>query len=697
LSQLRYKAFISYSHQDESWARWSQRALERYRVPRRLVGEKGEYGTIPARLSPVFRDREDLSSASDLSNSVKEELAQSEALVVICSPAAAESRWVNEEIRHFISLGRLDRIYALIVDGDAASRDPGKACFPLALLEDAEGREREPLAADVRNHADGKLLSKLKLVSGILGIRLDDLRQRDMQRRHRLWMASSLGAMSLALIMAVLAVMAITARNAAENRRAHAENLVGYMVGDLKSKLDEVGRLDILEGVGGEVSDYLKTLNPDEVTEDSLLQQARVWLQLGQVSKDQGKLDDALDAFSASRDLLAELHHRFPGETLYLFELGNAEFWVGYIHLIQGEFELAREAFQAYLGHAERLNEIEPGNPKWLMEISYAHNNIAALIKRSGADDVGQALNHARESVEVNRRVIELAPENNSYWSEYSNHLAWLADIQLLSCSLDEALATRQEQLDVARRQMEMAPGNINYRRRFAYSLSGVAGTAAMLGLIDLAANNYTMSGDILQELSILEPANVDFRFEYLMREARHSNLIARTGESQGPLKRMEQIYEPLKDVLVSEGFENLRHNSHWIIYLLNYSELAWQAGRNELAESLLTEAIRQLGVLMENVTDFEPLADQILTAKFQNWQQRGEPSLELDSVPDTAVLLENNAESCLMREHRARMAVMRGERQQAAELADELLGKGYLDPGFIAFCREFEICSVET
>ena len=187
-------------------------------------------------------------------------------------------------------------------------------------------------------------------------------------------------------------------------------------------------------------------------------------------------------------------------------------------------------------------------------------------------------MSHARESVEVNRRVIELAPENNSYWSEYSNHL------------------------DVARRQMEMAPGNINYRRRYAYSLSGVAGLAAMLGPVDLAANNYTMSGDILQELSILEPANVDFRFEYLMREARHSTLIARTGESQGPLKRMKQIYEPLKDDLVSEGFENLRHNSHWIIYLLNYSELA-----------------------------------------------------------------------------------------------DELLGKGYLDPGFIAFCREFEICSEET
>ena len=115
---MRYKAFISYSHQDESWARWLQRTLESYRIPRHLVGRPTPFGKVPSRLSPVFRDREDLSSATDLSQSIKRELEQSETLVVICSPASAGSRWVNEEIRYFQSLGRADRIHALIVDGE---------------------------------------------------------------------------------------------------------------------------------------------------------------------------------------------------------------------------------------------------------------------------------------------------------------------------------------------------------------------------------------------------------------------------------------------------------------------------------------------------------------------------------------------------------------------------------------------------
>ena len=88
---MRYRAFISYSHRDARWARWLHRALEGYAVPRRLVGAAGEFGPVPSRLRPVFRDRDELASAGDLGQRVKDALAASEALVVICSPAAAAS------------------------------------------------------------------------------------------------------------------------------------------------------------------------------------------------------------------------------------------------------------------------------------------------------------------------------------------------------------------------------------------------------------------------------------------------------------------------------------------------------------------------------------------------------------------------------------------------------------------------------
>ncbi|MBS0432528.1 MAG: toll/interleukin-1 receptor domain-containing protein, partial [Proteobacteria bacterium] len=83
-----YRAFISYSHRDKAWADWLHKALETYRVPSRLVGKETTHGTIPRRLHPVFRDRDELPSAHDLNGKVNEALRNSANLIVICSPAS---------------------------------------------------------------------------------------------------------------------------------------------------------------------------------------------------------------------------------------------------------------------------------------------------------------------------------------------------------------------------------------------------------------------------------------------------------------------------------------------------------------------------------------------------------------------------------------------------------------------------------
>ncbi len=56
--QFKYRAFISYSHSDEGWAKWLHRSLETYRVPKHLVGTETAFGPVPERFAPVFRDRD---------------------------------------------------------------------------------------------------------------------------------------------------------------------------------------------------------------------------------------------------------------------------------------------------------------------------------------------------------------------------------------------------------------------------------------------------------------------------------------------------------------------------------------------------------------------------------------------------------------------------------------------------------------
>ena len=73
---FRFQAFLCYSHRDGAWADWLHRAIESYPVPSRMVGLTTGAGVIPARLAPVFRDRDELPSATDLSTKVSDALAQ---------------------------------------------------------------------------------------------------------------------------------------------------------------------------------------------------------------------------------------------------------------------------------------------------------------------------------------------------------------------------------------------------------------------------------------------------------------------------------------------------------------------------------------------------------------------------------------------------------------------------------------------
>ena len=86
--EARYWAFISYSHKDAAFGRKLHRRLESYRLPERLVGRETARGTVPRRLVPIFRDREEFPAAGDLSAEVRTAL-QVRSLIVVCSPAAA--------------------------------------------------------------------------------------------------------------------------------------------------------------------------------------------------------------------------------------------------------------------------------------------------------------------------------------------------------------------------------------------------------------------------------------------------------------------------------------------------------------------------------------------------------------------------------------------------------------------------------
>ena len=156
-----YSVFISYKSEDVEWAIWLQHELEHYHLPTTL---NGSYD-VKQDLRPVFRDIDEL-SAGNLPEQIKQALQNSKNLVVICSPLSAESKWVNQEVEEFISLGRLDNIFPFIVDGESPA-----VYFPPALYNLPKNKER--LGGDVNKN--GKDAAFVKIVAGILGLNFDTL------------------------------------------------------------------------------------------------------------------------------------------------------------------------------------------------------------------------------------------------------------------------------------------------------------------------------------------------------------------------------------------------------------------------------------------------------------------------------------------------------------------------------------------
>jgi hypothetical protein len=206
---FKYRAFFSYSHRDAAWAKWLHRALESYRIDKDLIGRETPQGPVPKTLRPIFRDREDFSAGHSLNEQTIAALEASKFLIAICSPNAARSPYVNEEIRHFKARGRATRVIPLIVDG--VPGDPERECFPPAIryrvgpdgaLTD-EGEE--PIAADARPEGDGKEIARQKVVAGLLGIRLDEIVRRAERARKRQNRWRVVGATGLALLLSASA------------------------------------------------------------------------------------------------------------------------------------------------------------------------------------------------------------------------------------------------------------------------------------------------------------------------------------------------------------------------------------------------------------------------------------------------------------------------------------------------------------
>lgn len=515
----RYGAFISYNHADRARARWLHRALERYRIPAKLIGGAGVFGPVPRRLGRIFRDLDELSAASDLSAEVRAALADSACLIVVCTPAGAASHWVAREIALFRELHPDRPVLAALFDGEPAE------AMPLQLRRTADGAEIEPLAADFREGKDGKRLALLKLVAGAVGVPLDALVQRDAQARVRRVTFVTLAAVFLVLVMAGLTVLAVRARGEAEARRAQAEGLVEFMLTDLRGRLKEVGRLDVLREANERALAYYGEQDLATLPPDVLARRARAIMTIGEDAMEAKDTPRASAAFTQANRITHALIARQPDQYDVVFAHAQSEFYLGLLHFKAEELVAAEPHFEAYAALAQRLTTLNGADPRSAEEVAYSKGNLCALRMKEHRG--GQAVGMCGEALRATEALARREPTSEKRWRDVANRQGWLADAQLDVKNLGAGLALRRQQVALLERLFAGDSGNALNQRMLITAQRALA----------IAEN---LHGDSTAAVLRMRAAIAGLR-KMTELDTENQELATRLKEMQAELRKMER------------------------------------------------------------------------------------------------------------------------------------------------------------
>ncbi len=699
---FRYRAFISYSHQDAAWANWLHKALETYRIPSRLVGMQTAAGIVPRRLAPIFRDRDELASATDLGPKVSDALAQSANLIVICSPRSAASRWVQEEVLTFKRLGRGDHIFCLIVDGEPnASESPGREveeCFAHALRFqlDAQGQatseHTDPIAADARTHKDGRRNAKLKLIAGMLDISYDSLKQRELQRRNRRLTIIAAVALVITGVMTTLAIVAMAERHAAEvarldaeRRQRQAENLVDFMLGDLNVKLHQVERLDIMEDVDDKAMSYFASLPTKDVTDLALAQRAKALEKIGQLREERGHLTEAIASYQAASTLAGDLATRAPHDTARQLQYARILSFIGQAQWSQGKMDAAQESFDTARRVLLKAKSQADTDLDLLFHLEMLDNNIGHVFEARGRLD--DALASYKSALQLSEKLVAANPNNTEWAVELGgahNNLGKLALLHGdLATAINEYAADDAIESALAARHPED-----NNQRDAVLMVRAIRGrTLALAGADDMGMHHLQQAVDMANGLVKGSPDNSGFLDDL----ARYATQLARLKRLNGDLAAANELTArslAILSSLAAQSPTDTRLQRELGEAQTEQAAESITAGQKAAAQTQVQAALRTLSPLLANQpndrsTLLATLAAQLVLASVTT---DADSAAQLHRAVATTAMAQPSGQSdprLLALRVRAMLAL--GSKPEAQPLIQQLWADGYRDAELLA------------
>lgn len=411
---------------------------------------------------------------------------------------------------------------AALVDGrpDRRMRDAQRVAERLRTLEERRTRREAE-----RRQAEAREAERQALERAL--------------RRRKLALAAAGVSIAVLLVVSLLAIQAIDARREAERRRGQAEGLIGFMVGDLREKLEPIGRLEILDGVANQAIGYFEAVPEEDLTDEELFRRSETLRQIGQIRVARGNLPAAMEAFHESLQLAQSLAAQAPNHGEWQKGLGASQFWVGYVHWRQNELDEAEAEFRKYLKIAQELASREPDNPEWQAELAYTHSNIGSVLQARG--DLEGARAEFERALEIKLRLAEGAPERKDYQLELATSYNLMGSILKDLGRLHGASELYARELEIKRSLVDQDPSNAQWRQRLALSHNYAGTLAEDLGDLDAALRHALAAREIMNDLVRLDPTNARWRRELTVNRASLAQVLRKRGDTSGALREAQK------------------------------------------------------------------------------------------------------------------------------------------------------------
>jgi serine/threonine-protein kinase len=485
-------------------------------------------------------------------------------------------------------------------------------------------------------------------------------------------------------------------RAEAERRRAQAEDMIGFMLGDLRERLEPVGRLDVLDAVGDKALAYFAELSPEErERDDELYRRSKALVQVGEVRLAQGALPKATDAFHQALALAEELAARDPSNGTWQMQLGAAHFWVGQVLADEGRWQEALRPFGEYLAVAERLVALDPEDLDYRLELAYAHTNMGGAYASLG--DVESALESIRKSNDLKRQLVAAEPDNVDWQHSLANGLSWLASVLDSQGDLESALTQYQEELRLRTALAEHDPRDAEVQSLLAINHSHVGNLFRVLGRHDEARSHLEQDFEIQRALVDRDPTNAEWRLMLAVTRQQLGGLLFDLGEARKG-RTMHYSARADLDALLTKDRDNRRWG-------LEHAQWHVEAGRLALVESdpqaAWAHARDALDALGPGPADDRENKEQralFARANLVAWEALSEIGHAIEAsaasrrARDAIAAVARGSRDVRILDPWARALVASGDRAEAIGVIRELSAMGYREVRFSSFCERMGV-----